>query len=82
MKLPVEQYSFIADLTDITKDNINFSQCMTFAKSLLSYFPQYAHRMYIVNGGFLVKMLYNAVRPILKERHRQRVKFLQNNKLF
>jgi len=69
----VEQYLIIADLTDANKDNISFSQCMTGVKNLMSFFPQYSYKMYIINGGFMVKMLYNAIKPILKERHKKKV---------
>jgi len=63
----------IADLTGSSKDNISFSQAMTGVKGLMSYYPQYSYKMIVINGGFMVKMLYNAIKPILKERHKKKV---------
>ena len=75
LKAGVEQYSILADLTDSTKENISFGQCVTGATLLLSYCTQYSHILYIVNGGFMIKMIFNTIKPILKERHKQRVSF-------
>ena len=83
MKPGVEQYNFIADLTDLSKENVSFGQFKTAAKALMRNFPQYNHKMYVVNGGFLVKMLYNTIKPILRERHKKKVilPFYINNDL-
>jgi len=79
LKPGIEQYTIVADITDATKENISFSQCMTGAKTLLAYCPQYSHKMIIVNGGFLIKMIYNAAKPLLKERHKQRIAFVNSD---
>lgn len=60
-------------MTDASKDNISFGQCMTGCKLLLAYCPQHSYRMYIVNAGFMIKMIYNSVKPLLKDRHKDKV---------
>jgi len=75
----VEQYMIIADLTGSSKDNISFSQAMTGVKGLMSYYPQYSYKMIVINGGFMVKMLYNAIKPILKERHKKKLVFCNSD---
>jgi CRAL/TRIO domain. len=68
----------LLDMTDLTSDNSNLSQTKELLKALQNFYPAYTYKIFVINGGLLIRSIYFAIKGLLKQRVKDRVILIIN----
>ena len=64
----VENIIIIVDCKDMSSSNSSLGQLKDILPVFQVYYPEYSHKLVIININFLVKTLYAAIKSFLNER--------------
>jgi len=80
MKGPVQQFTVICDMKDFGLAQLDTALAKEAAHMLQSYYPERLHATYLVNCPWTINIMWNMVKPMLEERTRRKVVFVQKLK--
>jgi uncharacterized protein (DUF39 family) len=75
MRGNVDSYFEILDCYQFGRKNFNLEIFMGLLKETFNYYPERAYKTYILNVNFLVKSIYQIVKPFLPARTIEKVFF-------
>ncbi len=72
----VDKYIIVIDTEGFTSDNFDMDKLKALAPILGNYFPDMLYKMFLINVGFMIKMLYKGISLFLHPVTREKIQVI------